>query len=103
MGEVKKAIQGGIKVMCRIHKIQIIGAMVIVLLLSGIFTTYNKNTNSVKSISTKIQDNILIKDNNLNILYNGDSKGIPADLQNKKVAKIASCEDTNNTICLFIK
>ena len=89
--------------MHRIYKVQIICVMVVILLLGGIFATYTKNTNSVKSITTKIQDNILIKDNNLNILYNGDSRGVPADLQNKKVAKIASCEDTNNTICLFIK
>lgn len=86
-----------------IHKIQIIGVMVVILLLGGIFTTYTKNANSVKSISAKIQDNVLIKDNDLNILYNGDSRGIPADLQNKKVIEIASSEDTNNTICLFIK
>ena len=85
------------------HKVQIISAMVVVLLLGGIFTTCIKNTNSVKSISTKIQENVLIKDNDLNILYNGDSRGIPADLQNKKVIEISSCEDTNNTICLFIK
>lgn len=86
-----------------IHKIPIIGVMVVILLLSGIFTTCNKNTNSVKNISAKIQDNVIIKDNDLNILYNGDSRGIPADLQNKKVIEIASSEDTNNTICLFIK
>lgn len=47
------------------HKIQIIGAMVVVLLLGGIFTTCTKGTNSVKSISTKIQKNVIIKDNNL--------------------------------------
>lgn len=89
--------------MHRIYKVQIIGVMVVILLLGGIFATYIKNVNSVKSIGTKIQENVLIKDSDLNILYNGDSRSIPADLQNKKVAKIASCEDTNNTICLFIK
>nr|DAF72349.1 MAG TPA: hypothetical protein [Caudoviricetes sp.] len=78
----------------------------IILMGLGLFTSTlsTKRTNSIEGITSKIlYDDILIKNENLDILYKGKSDFMPENLKNKQVLEVSSCEDTNNTITLIIK
>lgn len=78
----------------------------IILMGLGLFTSTlsTKRANSIEGITSKIlYDDILIKNENLDILYKGKSDFMPENLKNKQVLEVSSCEDTNNTITLIIK
>lgn len=82
-----------------------IASLVVLFGLGFIVSTFSyKNAYSVDRMASKIVYNdVLIKNSNLDVLYNGKSDFIPQGLKNKQVVEIASCEDSENTITLFIK
>lgn len=82
-----------------------IASLVVLFGLGFIVSTFSyKNAYSVDRMASKVVYNdVLIKNSNLDVLYNGKSDFIPQGLKNKQVVEIASCEDSENTITLFIK
>lgn len=86
-------------------KNHVIASLVVLFGLGFIISTFSyKNAYSVDVVASKVVYNdVLIKNSNLDVLYNGKSDFIPQGLKNKQVVEIASCEDTNNTITLIIK
>lgn len=82
-----------------------IASLVVLFGLGFIVSTFSyKNAYSVDRMASKVVYNdVLIKNSNLDVLYNGKSDFIPQGLKNKQVVEIATCEDSENTITLFIK
>lgn len=82
-----------------------IASLVVLFGLGFIVSTFSyKNAYSVDRMASKVVYNdVLIKNSNLDVLYNGKSDFIPKWLKNKQVVEIANCEDSENTITLFIK
>lgn len=62
----------------------------------------NKPKNTLDNVSKCIKENIIIKQD-LKIIYRGKAKDLKPTLVNKEVVEIATCDDTENTICIFIK
>lgn len=62
----------------------------------------NKSKNTLGNISKCIKENIIIKQG-LKIIYRGKAKDLKPTLVNKEVFEIATCDDTENTICIFVK
>lgn len=82
-----------------------IASLVVLFGLGFIVSTFSyKNAYSVDRMASKVVYNdVLIKNSNLDVLYNGKSDFVPKWLKNKQVVEIATCEDSENTITLFIK
>ena len=82
-----------------------IASLVVLFGLGFIVSTFSyKNAYSVDRMASKVVYNdVLIKNSNLDVLYNGKSDFIPQGLKNKQFVEIATCEDSENTITLFIK
>lgn len=65
-------------------------------------TTSNKTNYTLGNISKCITENIIIKEG-LKIIYRGKVTDLKPTLINRMVVEIAICDDTENTICIFIK
>lgn len=59
------------------------------------------NKNFVKNLKT--ENEIIVKDEDMTVLYKGVSEKLPFYLQNKEIEKISICDDTENMLCVFIK
>lgn len=64
--------------------------------------TNNKTNYTLGNISKCITENIIIKEG-LKIIYRGKIKDLKQTLASKEVVEIAICDDTENTLCIFIK
>lgn len=86
-------------------KKRVIASLVVLFGLGFIVSAFSyKNAYSVDRMASKVVYNdVLIKNSNLDVLYSGKSDFIPQGLKNKQVVEIATCEDSENTITLFIK
>ena len=54
-------------------------------------------------ISMDNYDNILIKDSQGYIIYNGAKDGLTLNQKESVVTGLAVCEDTENTLCIFVQ
>jgi hypothetical protein len=67
-------------------------------------TTESKNTTVVEVLDLMSDDeNIIIKDSNLCIIYNGSVGNTKEDLFNKDVDCLGTSDDTEMTTCIIIK
>ena len=64
------------------------------------FVGFKQNKNSLKNLRT--ENEIVVKED-LKILYSGSVENLPNSLENKEIVKIDVCDDTENTLCVFVK
>lgn len=64
------------------------------------FVGLNQNKNTLKNLQT--ENKIVIK-KDLKILYSGNVEKLPNSLENKEIIEIDVCDDTENTLCIFVK
>lgn len=64
------------------------------------FVGLNQNKNTLKNLQT--ENEIVVKED-LKILYSGNVENLPNSLENKEIVEIDVCDDTENTLCVFIK
>lgn len=64
------------------------------------FVGLNQNKNSLKNLQT--ENEIVVKED-LKILYSGNVENLPNSLENKEIVEIDICDDTENTLCVFVK
>ena len=60
----------------------------------------SQNENTLKNLQT--ENEIVVKEN-LSILYMGEKENLPNSLENKEIVEIDVCDDTENTLCVFVK
>lgn len=60
----------------------------------------SQNKNTLKNLQT--ENEIVVKEN-LSILYMGEKENLSNSLENKEIVEIDVCDDTENTLCVFIK
>lgn len=60
----------------------------------------SQNKNTLKNLQT--ENEIVVKEN-LKIIYGGSIENLPNSLENKEIQEIAICDDTENTLCVFVK
>lgn len=64
------------------------------------FFGLNQNKNTLKNLQT--ENEIVVKED-LSILYMGEKENLPNSLENKEIVEIDVCDDTENTLCVFVK
>ena len=64
---------------------------------------YDNCTTVQSVVDMDSYDNILIKDSQGYIVYNGTKDGLTLNLKERTVNEIATCEDTENTLCIFVQ
>lgn len=64
------------------------------------FVGLNQNKNSLKNLQT--ENEIIVKED-LKILYSGSVEKLPNSLENKEIVEVDVCDDTKNTLCVFVK
>lgn len=64
---------------------------------------YDNCTTVQSVIDMDNYDNILIKDSQGYIIYNGTKDGLTLNLKESTVTELAVCEDTENTLCIFVQ
>lgn len=64
------------------------------------FVGLNQNKNTLKNLQT--ENEIVVKED-LSILYMGEKENLPNSLENKEIVEIDVCDDTENTLCVFVK
>lgn len=60
----------------------------------------SQNKNTLKNLQT--ENEIVVKED-LSILYMGEKENLPNSLENKEIIEIDVCDDTENTLCVFVK
>lgn len=73
---------------------------VIAISTMAFFVGLNQNKNTLKNLQT--ENEIVVKED-LKILYSGNVEKLPNSLENKEIVKIDVCDDTENTLCVFVK
>lgn len=73
---------------------------VIAISTMAFFVGLNQNKNTLKNLQT--ENEIVVKEN-LSILYMGEKENLPNSLENKEIVEIDVCDDTENTLCVFVK
>lgn len=73
---------------------------VIAISTMAFFVGLNQNKNTLKNLQT--ENEIVVKED-LSILYMGEKENLPNSLENKEIVEIDVCDDTENTLCVFIK
>ena len=73
---------------------------VIVISTMAFFVGLNQNKNSLKNLQT---ENEIVVKKDLKILYSGSVENLPNSLENKEIQEITICDDTENTLCVFVK
>lgn len=73
---------------------------VIAISTMAFFVGLNQNKNTLKNLQT--ENEIVVKED-LKILYSGNVENLPNSLENKEIVEIDVCDDTENTLCVFIK
>ena len=64
------------------------------------FVGLNQNKNTLKNLQT--ENEIVVKED-LKIVYSGNVENLPSSLENKEIVEIDVCDDTENTLCVFVK
>lgn len=64
------------------------------------FVGLNQNKNTLKNLQT--ENEIVVKED-LKIVYSGNVENLPNSLENKEIVEIDVCDDTENTLCVFVK
>ena len=73
---------------------------VIAISTMAFFFGSSQNENTLKNLQT--ENEIVVKEN-LSILYMGEKENLPNSLENKEIVEIDVCDDTENTLCVFVK
>lgn len=73
---------------------------VIAISTMAFFVGLNQNKNTLKNLQT--ENEIVVKED-LKILYGGSVEKLPNSLENKEIVEIDVCDDTEDTLCVFIK
>lgn len=73
---------------------------VIAISTMAFFFGSSQNKNTLKNLQT--ENEIVVKEN-LSILYMGEKENLPNSLENKEIVEIDVCDDTENTLCVFVK
>ena len=73
---------------------------VIAISTMAFFFGSSQNENTLKNLQT--ENEIVVKED-LSILYMGEKENLPNSLENKEIVEIDVCDDTENTLCVFVK
>lgn len=73
---------------------------VIAISTMAFFVGLNQNKNTLKNLQT--ENEIVVKED-LKILYSRNVENLPNSLENKEIVEIDVCDDTENTLCVFVK
>lgn len=73
---------------------------VIAISTMAFFFGLSQNKNTLKNLQT--ENEIVVKED-LKILYSGNVENLPNSLENKEIVEIDVCDDTENTLCVFVK
>lgn len=73
---------------------------VIAISTMAFFFGLNQNKNTLKNLQT--ENEIVVKED-LKIVYSGNVENLPNSLENKEIVEIDVCDDTENTLCVFVK
>ena len=73
---------------------------VIAISTMAFFFGLSQNKNTLKNLQT--ENEIVVKED-LKILYSGNVEKLPNSLENKEIVEIDVCDDTENTLCVFVK
>lgn len=68
--------------------------------IMAFFVGLNQNKNTLKNLQT--ENEIVVKED-LKIVYSGNVENLPNSLENKEIVEIDVCDDTENTLCVFVK
>lgn len=60
----------------------------------------SQNKNTLKNLQT---ENEIVVKKDLKIIYGGSIENLPNSLENKEIQEIVICDDTENTLCVFVK
>lgn len=60
----------------------------------------SQNENTLKNLQT---ENEIVVKKDLKIIYGGSIENLPNSLENKEIIEIDVCDDTENTLCVFVK
>ena len=74
--------------------------LIIAISTMGFFFGSSQNKNTLKNLQT--ENEIVVKED-LKILYSGNVENLPNSLENKEIVEIDVCDDTENTLCVFVK
>lgn len=73
---------------------------VIAISTMAFFVGLNQNKNTLKNLQT---ENEIVVKKDLKIIYGGSIENLPNSLENKEIVEIDVCDDTENTLCVFVK
>lgn len=73
---------------------------VIAISTMAFFFGSSQNENTLKNLQT---ENEIVVKKDLKIIYGGSIEKLPNSLENKEIVEIDVCDDTENTLCVFVK
>ena len=73
---------------------------VIAISTMAFFFGSSQNENTLKNLQT---ENEIVVKKDLKIIYGGSIENLPNSLENKEIQEIVICDDTENTLCVFVK
>lgn len=76
--------------------------LILIVTLIGTFLIGIGDKVTIQDLS--FDSSVLVKQQDtLQILYHGNSENVPLDIENREVVSIATSDDTDNTVCVFVK